>query len=215
MNDTTKDYWTQMHKKYSAHGLGVKPTKFAHEVLDHLPASGKLLDLGAGQGQDSRFFAEYGFSVTSTDLTPAPLELSKKLAEESGLTMTFKEVDVAKELPFADEEFDVVYSHMALHYFDANTTQKVFSEISRVLKPGGIFATLLNTIEDPELKQPDFEEIAPDFYQIPTGIVKRYFSVESTHAFAQKHFEKIILDNQGKTYKDDIETLIRFIGKKK
>ncbi len=33
--------------------------------------------------------------------------------------------------------------------------------------------------------------------------------------FTMNYFEEIILDTNGKTYKDDIETLIRFIGKKK
>lgn len=77
MTEHIKTYWTEMHQKYSAHGLGVKPTKFAHEVIEYLPKSGTLLDLGAGQGQDSRFFAQHSLDVTSTDLTPAPLEISE------------------------------------------------------------------------------------------------------------------------------------------
>lgn len=104
---------------------------------------------------------------------------------------------------------------MALHYFDQETTQRVFSEIGRVLKPNGIFATLLNTVEDSETSDPDFERIEEDFLENPAGIRKRYFSVSSMRDFTEDLFEEIILDNQGKTYKDDIETLIRFIGKKK
>lgn len=215
MDDLIKSYWTNAHEKYSVHGLGVKTTKFAVEVLDYLPNTGKLLDLGAGQGQDSRFFAQHGLEVTSTDLTPRPLELSKQLASKEGLNITFKEVDVAKKLPFADATFDVVYSHMALHYFDEKTTQTMFSEISRVLKPGGIFATLLNTVEDPEVGRKDFEEIEKDFYKIPAGIYKRFFSVSSLKEFTQNFFEPIVLDAKGRTYKDEIGTLIRFVGKKK
>lgn len=215
MSELEKNYWTKMHQQYSAHGLGVKPTKFAHEVLDHLPESGKLLDIGAGQGQDSRFFAQHGFTVTSTDLTPAPLELSKALAEHAGLAIDFQEVDVSQPLPFANTTFDVVYSHMALHYFDQKTTEKIFSEISRILKPKGMCAALLNTIEDTETKQNNFEEIEKDFYKNSDGIYKRYFSVAAMRDFIKNYFDEIILDNQGKTYKDGIETLIRFVGKKK
>ena len=213
-HDVVKEYWTHAHEKYSARGLGVKTTKFAAEVLDYLSATGTLLDLGAGQGQDSRFFAQHGFTVTSTDLTPAPLALSKKLAAGAGLTINFQEVDVSQPLPFKDETFAVVYSHMALHYFDRETTSRIVSEISRVLQPDGIFATLLNTIEDPETTRPDFGEIEKDYYKTPTGIYKRYFSVDIIRAFTAGYFEPVILDATGKTYKDDIETLIRFIGKK-
>ncbi len=215
VSEHLKEYWTEMHQRYSAHGLGVRTTKFAQEVVEYLPKSGSLLDLGAGQGQDSRFFAEHGFTVTSTDLTPAPLELSKALAEKAGLTITFQEVDVSQPLPFADSTFDVVYSHMALHYFDKHATEQMFADIHRVLKPNGILATLLNTTADPEITNPDFRKIEQDFYQSPTGILKRYFSVESMRTFTMNYFEEIILDTNGKTYKDDIETLIRFIGKKK
>ena len=204
-----------MHQKYSAHGLGVKPTKFAHEVLEHLPKSGYLLDLGAGQGQDSRLFAQHGFKVTTTDFTPAPLQISKKLADTEGLEMTFQEVDVSKKLPFEDKTFDVVYSHMALHYFDKETTQRMFSEISRILNPNGVFATLLNTVEDSETTNPDFKEVEKDLFENPAGILKRYFSVESMRDLTHDYFDEVLLDNQGKTYKDEIETLIRFVGKKK
>ncbi len=156
MSEHLKEYWTEMHQRYSAHGLGVRTTKFAQEVVEYLPKSGSLLDLGAGQGQDSRFFAEHGFTVTSTDLTPAPLELSKALAEKAGLPITFQEVDVSQPLPFADSTFDVVYSHMALHYFDKHATEQMLADIHRVLKPNGILATLLNTTADPEITNSDF-----------------------------------------------------------
>jgi len=215
MTDHSKAYWTQMHQKYSAKGLGVKPTKFAEEIIGYLPPSGTLLDLGAGQGQDSRFFAQHGFLVTSTDLTPHPLELSKTLAEQAGLTMTFQEVDMAKPLPFPDATFDVAYSHMALHYFDKVTTLKLFAEIDRVLKSGGLFATLLNCVDDPQLEERGFAELETDFYKTPAGIHKRYFSASSLCGFVEAHFASMLLDNQGKTYKDDIQTLIRFVGKKK
>ena len=204
-----------MHQKYSARGLGVKPTKFAHEVIPYLPKTGTLLDLGAGQGQDSRFFAHHGLTVTSTDLTSAALEISRTLAEKENLSITFQEVDVSQRLPFNDGEFAVVYSHMALHYFDKETTQKIFAEISRVLKPNGILAILVNTCEDPEMTDPDFKEIETDFLENPAGIRKRYFSVSSMSDLTKDHFAEIILDNKGKTYKDDIETLIRFVGRKK
>lgn len=215
MNDSVKSYWTKAHEKYSAHGLGVKTTKFAEETLGYLPDSGTLLDLGAGQGQDSRFFARNGFEVTSTDFTQHPLELSERLAEEENLNINFLEVNVAKNLPFENAEFDVVYSHMALHYFDKETTKKMFLEINRVLKRDGVFATLLNTVEDPEIEREDFEEIEKDFYKIPAGIYKRYFSVDSLRELTLDYFEPIVLDAEGKMYKDEIETLIRFVGKKK
>ena len=103
---------------------------------------------------------------------------------------------------------------MALHYFDAATTKKVFADIYRVLKPEGIFATLVNSVDDSEMKEYNYEKIEDDFYKNPAGIAKRYFSVETMGEFTKDLFEPLLLDNEGKTYKDEIFTLIRFVGKK-
>jgi SAM-dependent methyltransferase len=99
---------------------------------------------------------------------------------------------------------------LALHYFDKKRTEGLFGEIYDVLKPGGIFATLTNTIEDPETKNGKLLE--PEYYEFET-IKKRFMSVDSMKEFTNK-FETIILDNHGETHKDEIKTLIRFVGNK-
>ena len=72
---------------------------------------------------------------------------------------------------------------------------------------------LFNTIDDPEVK--DFRKIEEGYYLEPeTGLAKRYFSVESLENFTEGKFETIILDNKGETYKDEIHSLIRFVGRK-
>lgn len=60
------------------------------------------------------------------------------------------ELDVSKPLPFEENTFDVIYAHLSLHYFSKEQTNAILSEIQRVIKRGGIFATLLNTKMDPE-----------------------------------------------------------------
>ena len=80
------------------------------------------------------------------------VELSKQKVAPS-TKITFEIVDLTKPLPFADQSFDAVYFHLALHYFDNQKTIEVFNEIHRVLKTGGVFAAFFNTINDPEVKQ--------------------------------------------------------------
>lgn len=48
----------------------------------------------------------------------------------------------ARELPFADETFDVVVSSLVIHHVPAKERRKVLLEIVRVLKPGGRLAIL-------------------------------------------------------------------------
>lgn len=45
-------HWDEKRKAYRAADWSMRPSLFAQEVVHYLPASGTLLDLGAGMGQD-------------------------------------------------------------------------------------------------------------------------------------------------------------------
>lgn len=208
-----KDYWKKIHELYSKKDWINNTTIFAQFVVGYLPEQGKLLDLGAGQGQDSRYFAKLGYNVISTDISELALKLSEEKAKNDGLNMEFMEVDIANKLPFEDNSFDVVYSHLALHYFTGEKTKGIFQEIFRVLKPQGILASLFNTIEDAETTNPSYAPIEKDYYKSPEGLLKRYFSVDYLKNVTGELFTPVVLDSQGETYKDEIKSLIRFIGR--
>jgi ubiquinone/menaquinone biosynthesis C-methylase UbiE len=173
---------------------------------------GKLLDLGAGQGQDSRYFAQNGYAVLCTDFCEFALDLAQKKAQQNNLPIEFRTLDLRKPLSIASASFDIVYSHLALHYFDETTTQTLIAEIHRVLKKGGIFAVLLNNAADPEYLQPGYKQLQSHFYLAPWGETKRFFTVESLQAMTQDFFQHIVIDDKGKTVKDNEVPLIRFIG---
>ncbi len=208
-----KDYWRKTHEIYSKKSWINDTTIFAQFSVEYFPKEGKLLDLGAGQGQDSRYFAKLGYDVTSTDISDEALKISKENAKKEGLNIKFMELDISDRLPFEDNSFDIVYSHLALHYFSGEKTKEVFQEIHRVLKPQGLLASLFNTIEDAETSDPNYTLIEKDFYKSPEGLLKRYFSVGSLKNVIGELFTPIILDNKGETYKDEIKSLIRFVGK--
>lgn len=94
----------------------------------------KVLEIGCGLGTDGAQFAEAGADYTGVDLTEASVELARKRFELFGLPGTFKTAD-AENLSFADESFDLVYSHGVLHH--TPETQKAINEVHRVLRPGG------------------------------------------------------------------------------
>lgn len=208
-----KDYWKKTHEIYSKKDWINNTTIFAQFAVVYFTKQGMLLDLGAGQGQDSRYFAKLGYDVTSTDISDLALKISKKNADKEGLKIKFIEVDIANKLPFEDNSFDIVYSHLALHYFTDEKTKEVFQEIFRVLKPQGILASIFNTIEDAETSDPNYSLIEKNYYKSPEGLLKRYFSVDYIKDVTGKLFTPIVLDNKGETHKDEIKTLIRFIGK--
>src|SRR4030043_982285 len=94
----------------------------------------EVLEIGCGLGTDLLQFARAGAQVTGIDLTPRSVELTSRRFELYGVKGYF-EVGDAENLNFADETFDLVYSHGVLHH--SPNTQRAVDEIYRVLKPGG------------------------------------------------------------------------------
>jgi len=207
----TIEYWNKTHtEKYSKADWAYKPSIFATQAIKFFPKTGKLLEIGTGQGGDADYFQSLGYEVTATDYSDEAL----RNAGERVKNVNFINLDTSQGLPFDDESFDVVYSHMALHYFDSQTTAQVFKDIHRVLKSRGIFATITNTMNDPEKKDGNYIELESDYYEDTKSIKKRYFSVESLRNFTRDLFKPLLLDAEGKTYKDPDPDLIRFIGRK-
>jgi SAM-dependent methyltransferase len=114
----------------------------SREVADAMnPAQGaSIIDVGCGVGGASRFLAAtYGVRVTGIDLTPAFIEAAKLLSERAGLSdRTRFAVADATELPYEDASFDHAWTqHVAMNIRDR---ERLYSEIHRVVKPGGLFA---------------------------------------------------------------------------
>jgi len=197
--------------KYSETEWINKPSIFAQYAIGFFPASGKVVDLGCGQGQDSRFFAEHDYDVVGTDYSDEAIRIAKDKSRQ--LNLDFRVLDVANPLPFGDASFDVVYSHLAVHYFDKVKTELIFAELSRILKKGGILAIFVNSINDPEYGTG--VKIEEDYFAIG-NMKKRYFSIESLLSFI-KGFATLVLDDKGETYKDraiGVSNLVQFIGRK-
>lgn len=206
--------WDAQHEQYAQKDWINKPSIFAEWVMQYFPPHGTLLDLGGGQGQDAQYFLEKGYSVSLVDFAENALSKAKeRMLLSYSEKLSIKHHDMIEPLPFQKEKFDIVYSHLALHYFTKEKTHEIFREIHRVLKLGGIVALLVNSVADPECKTG--EKIEEDFFKI-NNIAKRYFSIESIQSFLFQ-FQTLIADANGETYKDreiGVHNLIRFVGKK-
>ena len=94
----------------------------------------RVLDVAAGTGNASIPAAETGASVVASDLCPELLEQGSRLAAERGVELEWREAN-AHELPFGDNEFDVVMSCIGVMF--APFHQLAADELIRVCKPGG------------------------------------------------------------------------------
>lgn len=130
----------------------------------------RVLDLGCGYGSAARYLAaNFGCSVTGTNISEKELELARSRSEEAELDhlLSFEYGDF-HHLEYPDGSYDVVWSQDAfLHAVDK---MAVLSECRRVLKPGGtlVFTDILVRRDTPEedraiiydrVKSPDIWDI--------------------------------------------------------
>jgi arsenite methyltransferase len=118
--------------------------------LGRLSPGERVLDLGSGAGTDSlvaaQMVGEEGH-VTGIDMTPAMLEKAQAAADEMGMTNVEFVAGEAEQLPFPDASFDVVISNGVIDLIPDKDA--VFSEIHRVLLPGGRIQVADVTIQNP------------------------------------------------------------------
>ncbi len=105
-----------------------------------ISGSSHVLDVGSGIGGPARVFAHaFGATVQGIDLTPEFVATATSLSARVGLghQVSFTTGN-ATALPFEDASFDVATMlHVGMNIRDKD---KVFAEVARVLRPGGVFA---------------------------------------------------------------------------
>jgi SAM-dependent methyltransferase len=101
------------------------------------PLAGKrLLDLGAGLGESSVYFALQGATVTTVDVSPQMVETALNLGKKFGVALMGL-VAGAEDLDLPADSYDIIYVANTIHH--VHDRAELFAKMSRALKPGGMF----------------------------------------------------------------------------
>lgn len=137
----------------------------------------RVLELGCGSGIDTHAIAGMASTVVACGINPG-----------GGLPAMAQvlELDYREPMPFA-KEFDVVVASLSLHYFDWATTEKIVTEISRVLVSGSFLLYRLNSDKDINYGASGFSELEPGLMDVE-GTPKRFFDKASIHQLFSAHW---------------------------
>ena len=105
-----------------------------------IPANATVLDLGAGTGKLTRVLVRrYARVIAVEPLTGMRAILERVVPGAKAVAAR------AEEIPVATASVDAVFAAQAFHWF---ATDEALGEISRVLKPGGVFCIIWNGPDD-------------------------------------------------------------------
>ena len=136
----------------------------------------KVVELGAGLGRDTIYFAKNSIFVEALDYSFSGIKRIKQKAKDNKLSklVSTKVFDIRNKFPFKDNSIEVFYSHML--YCMALTNEeleKLNNEIYRVLKPGGINIYTVRQIKDGDYQNGN--HIGEDLYE-NDGFIVHFFS---------------------------------------
>jgi SAM-dependent methyltransferase len=102
---------------------------FRRLILDRVGAKSSVLDLGAGDGHNSAMSFRGAFARVC-GIDPDPRVLENPFLDEA-------QIAFGDNIPYQNGTFDAVVADNVLEHLDS--PELVFAEVSRVLRPGGLF----------------------------------------------------------------------------
>ena len=116
----------------------------------------EIIELGAGLGRDTVFFAKNKIKVEALDYSSTAIKIIEKKAKDNNLSklVSTKHFDVRDKLPYADNSIKGIFSHMLYCMALTNSgINKLNDEILRVLEPGGINIYSVRNTNDGDYKK--------------------------------------------------------------
>ena len=176
--------------------FGLEPSKAAIKALNFFKEQNikKIVELGAGLGRDSIFFARNSIHVDALDYSSSAIKVIEQKIEKEKLSnyISTKVFDIREKLPFKDNSVEACFSHML--YCMALTKsdlEKLNNEICRILKTNGINIYTVRHIDDGDYKNGIHR--GEDLYE-NDGFIVHFFSKDKVNSLL-KGFQNLEIKN--------------------
>ena len=140
----------------------------------------KLLIAGCGNGRHVRLATELGFDVKAIDISEKMVNATKVEEKKYGRTGENIIISDVCDLPFIDEEFDLIICIAVLHHLPFDLCEVALNEFSRVLKNKGELLISCWDRSSPSLTSGNFDQKYDDVmwvnWTLPNDkIISRYY----------------------------------------
>ena len=176
--------------------FGLEPSEPAKKSLKLFQEKNinKIVELGAGLGRDSIFFAKNSIHVSALDYSVSGIKIINEKAANQNLSknISTKIFDVRKKLPFKDNSIEACFSHMLYCMaLTSNELENLNNEIYRILKPNGINIYTVRHTNDGDYKKGIHR--GEDLYE-NDGFIVHFFSKEKVNSLLNG-FQNLKLEN--------------------
>lgn len=138
-----KDYWNRYYENELAKG---EPSLFAKFVGEKVHKNKELLELGCGNGRDSKYFAELGLCVTAIDGSDIAI---KGLQENNKVkNARFYCDDFVTAISIYSKQYDYIYSRFSLHAITEKQEEELFKNAYNAIKRNGYFFIETRSVKD-------------------------------------------------------------------
>lgn len=120
-------------EEYAKSRVGTEDTDGLERFKSMLQPHARVLDVGCAAGRDTRILKDMGFDVIGSDLAKNLLTIARR--ENPDIVFVLADI---RELPFADNSFDAIWSSAVLHHVHKTEMPKVLGEFWRTLDKDGI-----------------------------------------------------------------------------
>ncbi len=111
-----------------------EPNEFAVELVKNsgIYQNLQILEIGAGNGRDTKFFVENGIKVDAVEISDSGVEQLEKIK----YNILILKQDI-REMKLQREKYDYIYSFSVLHYFKKEERENILKNIYTSLKDNG------------------------------------------------------------------------------
>ena len=178
----------EMFGSEPSHSAKIALEKFKKNNVKH------IIELGAGLGRDTIFFAKNSIKVTALDFSSTAIETIKNKSINLGISdfIHTQVHDLRKKLNFKEDSFEGCYSHMLYCMaFTHSEIENLNDEICRVLKKEAINIYTVRNYTDADYTKGIHR--GEDLYEM-NGYIVHYFSDEKIKKLL-KGFKNLSIDH--------------------